>query len=140
MAPQPKIYVDVQKFAIKDVFDSKYKSSLPVVMQKAAEKAVKGSSQLTLDEPKNKGTKGWSLDGSLSSLGPDKAGKKLQGEVSLAISTWPGKSIKAMPNGSAAMAIDDAAKIDSGDVQAIAEAAVAAAMKEAVNYMEKHTP
>jgi hypothetical protein len=136
----PKTYVDIEKMVVKDVFDSKYKSSLPQIMQKAAEKAVKSSGKLTLDQPKDKGAKGYSVDGSLVSLGPDKSGKQLQGECSLAISTWPGRSIKAMPNGRAGLAIDDPSKIAAADVQAVAEAVVEAAMNAATKYMEKNAP
>jgi hypothetical protein len=136
----PKTYVDIEKMVVKDVFDSKYKSSLPQIMQKAAEKAVKSSGKLTLDQPKDKGAKGYTIDGSLVSLGPDKSGKQLQGECSMAISTWPGKSIKAMPSGKAGLAIDDPGKIVAGDVQAVAEAVVEAAMNAATKYMEKNPP
>jgi uncharacterized protein YdbL (DUF1318 family) len=136
----PKTYVDIEKMVVKDVFDSKYKSSLPQIMQKAAEKTVKSSGKLTLDQPKDKGAKGYTIDGSLVSLGPDKSGKQLQGECSMAISTWPGKSIKAMPSGKAGLAIDDPGKIAAGDVQAVAEAVVEAAMNAATKYMEKNTP
>jgi hypothetical protein len=86
------------------------------------------------------GAKGWSLDGSLVSLAPDKSGKKLEGKVSMSISTWPGKSIKAMPSGTAAMSIPGADKIDSGDVEAIAAGAVESAMKSATKYMESNAP
>ena len=136
----PKTYVDIEKMVDKDVFDSKYKTSLPQIMQKAAEKAVKASGKLTLDQPKDKGAKGYTIDGSLVSLGPDKSGKQLQGECSMAISTWPGKSIKAMPSGKAGLAIDDPGKIAAADVQAVAEAVVEAAMNAATKYMEKNTP
>ena len=136
----PKTYVDIEKMVVKDVFDSKYKSSLPQIMQKAAEKTVKSSGKLTLDQPKDKGAKGYTIDGSLVSLGPDKSGKQLQGECSMAISTWPGKSIKAMPSGKAGLAIDDPGKIAAADVQAVAEAVVEAAMNAATKYMEKNTP
>ena len=43
----------------------------------------------------------------------------------MSVSTWPGKSIKAMPTGTASIAIADADKIDAGDVDAIADGAVA---------------
>ena len=135
-----KTYVDIAKMSVKDAFDAKYKASLPKVMQKAAEAAVKKSSSLTLDTPKDKGATGFSIDGSLVSIGPDKAGKKLEGKFSAAISTWPGKSIKAMPSGTAAMAIPSADKVDSGDVEAIAAAAVESAMKSATKYMESNAP
>lgn len=133
-----KIYVQVNKFAVKDIFDPKHKSRMPGLMQKAVEKAVKGSSKLTLDVPKEKGATGFSLDGSLESLAPDAAGKKLSGKCSMAISSWPGKSLKSMPSGTAAIAISGADKIGAGDVDAIVDAAVASAMKSAVPYMEKN--
>jgi len=136
----PKTYVDVEKLAVKDVFDSKYKNSLPPIIQKVAEGAVKSSSKLTLDQPKDKGAKGYTLDGSIVSLGPDKSGKQLQGECSLVISTWPGKAIKAMPSGKAGIAIADPAKIDDADVQAVAKAVVGSAMDAATKYMEKNPP
>lgn len=135
-----KIYVQINKFAVKDIFDAKHKSRMPAVMQKAAEKAVKSSSKLTLDAPKEKGAKGFSIDGSLESLAPDAAGKKLSGKCSMAITTWPGKSLKAMPSGTAATAIASADKVDAGDVDAIADGCVASAMKSAVSYMEKNAP
>ena len=133
-----KIYVQVNKFAVKDIFDAKYKAKAITAMQKAAENAVKG--KLTTEAPKDKGAKGWSLDGSLVSLAPDKAGKKLEAKVAMSISTWPGKSIKAMPSGTAAMAIQSADKVDAGDVEAVAEGAVESAMKSATKYMESTTP
>ena len=133
-----KTYVQVNKFAVKDIFDAKHKTKAVTVMQKAAEGAIKG--KLTTDPPKDKSAKGWSLDGSLVSLGPDKAGKKLEAKVSMSISTWPGKSIKAMPSGTAALAISGADKIDAGDVDAVAEGAVVSAMRSATKYMESTTP
>jgi hypothetical protein len=133
-----KTYVEIAKMSVKDAFDAKYTSTLPKVMEKAAEKAIKASSQLTLDPPKEKGATGFSLDGSLVSIGPDKTGKKLEGKFSAAISTWPGKSIKAMPSSNAGMPVSDPKKIDAGDVEAVAESLVESAMKEAVKYMEKN--
>ena len=132
-----KIYVQVNKFAVKDIFDSKHKAKAITVMQKAAEGAIKG--KLTTDAPKEKGAKGWTLDGSLVSLAPDKAGKKLEAKVSMSISTWPGKSIKAMPSGTAVLPIASADKIDAGDVEAVAEGAVQSAMRSATKY-ETTTP
>ena len=116
-----KTYVNVEKISVKDVFDSKYKSALPGIMQKCAEKAVKSSGKLTLDEPKEKGAKGYSLSGSLVSLGPDKSGKKLAGEVMLVVATWPDKSIKAMPAGKGGFEIDDIAieAVEDPDVKGV---------------------
>ncbi len=73
-----KIYVQVNKFAVKDIFDAKYKAKAITAMQKAAENAIKG--KLTTDTPKDKGAKGWSLDGSLVSLAPGQGGQEARGQ------------------------------------------------------------
>ncbi|MEO8525719.1 MAG: hypothetical protein ABI460_13430 [Caldimonas sp.] len=132
-----KIYVQVKNFDIKDIFDSKHKSRVQALMTKTAEQAVKGSSKLTVDEPKEKGAKGWTLDSSLVSLGPDKAGKKFGANVSMSISTWPGKSMKSFPTGYGGFAIGSAdEKISPGDVDQVAVTAVKEAMKTAIKYLE----
>lgn len=137
----PQVYVQVNTFAIKDIFDTKHKSRVQALMTKTAEQAVKGSSKLTLDVPKQKGAKGWSLDSSLVSLGPDKAGKKFLANVSMTISTWPGKSMKSFPTGTGGFAIASAdEKISPSDVDLAAVTAVKEAMKTAVKYMEATAP
>ncbi len=134
-----KTFVQVNKFAVKSIFDDKHKAKAIAVMQKAAESALKASSKLQLGAPKVKGTKSWSIDGSLMSLAPDKAGKKLEGKCSMSISSSSG-GIKAMPSGTAATAIASADKVDAGDVEAIAEACATSAMKSAIAFMEKTAP
>ena len=133
-----KTSVSVNKIAVKDIFDDKHKAKALAIMQKAAERAVKGSGKLTLDKPE-RGAKSWTVDGSLVSLAPSKDGKKLEGKVAMSISSSQG-GIKAMPSGSAATAIAGADKVDAGDVEAIAEAAIESAMKSAVAFMEKTQP
>ena len=135
---KPPTYVQVNKFAVKDIFDDKFKAKAITFMQKTCEAAIKG--ELTKDAPKDKGAKGWSLDGSLVSLGPDKTGKKLEGKVSMAISTWPGKSIKAMPSASGSTGIQGADKIDWSDVEAILEYTVDKATDTAIKYMKSNAP
>ena len=49
-----KTSVQINRFAVKGVFDAKHKSRLPALMQKAAEKAVKGSGKLTLEAPRER--------------------------------------------------------------------------------------
>lgn len=133
-----KTSVTVNKIGVKDIFDDKYKAKAIAAMQRAALAAVKGSGKLTLDKPE-RGANSWSVDGSLVSLAPSKDGKKLEGKASLAISSSKG-GIKAMPSGNAATTIAGADKVDAGDVEAIAEACVASAMKAAVSFMEKTAP
>jgi hypothetical protein len=136
----PKTYVEVLKFAVKDIFDDKYKSRVIDLMTKTAEAAVDRAGGLSTDKPKEKGAKGWSVSGSLVSLGPDKSGKKFGAEVSVVVSTWPGKSMKSFPSGSAAFATSPGDKISVGDVDTVAKGAVAEAMKTAVKFMTDKQP
>ena len=61
---EAKIYVQVNKFAVKDIFDAKHKTKAVTVMQKAAESAIKG--KLTTDQPKDKGAEQMVLSGCIS--------------------------------------------------------------------------
>jgi len=136
-----KTYVEIAKFTVDGGVDSKYKGKAIDSMAKAAEAAVKSSSKLTLDTPKEKGAKGWLLIGKLDSVGPDKAGKKFQANVSMTIATWPAKAMKSFPSGSAGFAIASAdEKVSPGDVDQLVSTAVKEAMKSGVPYMEKTKP
>jgi hypothetical protein len=135
-----KIYVEIKKFALKDIFDDKHKSRVIDLVTATAEAAAKKGGKFTLDAPKGKDASGWSVNGSVVSLAPDKAGKKLEALVSIAVATWPGKSIKSMVKGSAAIAIDSPAKVSAGDVDAVAEAAAESAMTTAKKFMESNKP
>lgn len=132
-----KTYVEIPTFAVNKI-DDKHKSRVVDLMTKTATALVKRSGKLTVDKPKD--GKGWSLNGSLASIGPDKSGKKFAAEVSMAIAVLPGKSIKAMPKGLASFAIDSADSVRPGDFDAAAEAAVDAAMKSALKFMESNAP
>ena len=133
-------YVEISRSAVKDIFESRFKANATKAMDKAAEAAVKKAGKLTLDKPKDKGTRGWSVDGSLESMAPDKAGKLLEGKVSMFISTWPGKSVKAMPSASASITIKGADKVTAADVEDLASALAESAMRTAVRFMEGTKP
>ncbi|MGZ5157310.1 MAG: hypothetical protein ACXWCU_10815 [Caldimonas sp.] len=134
----PRIYVQINKFAVKDIFDAKCRSRAIAAMQNAAAQAIQG--KLTTDLPRDKSAKGWSLDGSLVSLAPDKAGRRLEAKCSVSISTWPGKAVKATPAGTAATDIAGADRVGDGDIDTVAARAVESAMKTAVKYMEQNAP
>jgi hypothetical protein len=137
----PQTYVEISKFTITKTFDSKYNAKSIDSMTKIAEQAVKASKSLTLDKPKEKGAKGWALVCALESLGPDKAGKKFEAKVSGAIATWPGKSMKSFPTGSAGFAIASAdEKVSASDVDQLVTGAAKELMKSAVPFMEKTKP
>jgi hypothetical protein len=134
-----KTYVEVAKFSVKDIFDDKLKSRVVDLATKTAKAAVKQSSKLTDVEPKEKGAKGWSLLGGIS-VGPDKAGTKFVASLSLTVATWPGKSIKSMPSGSGAFAIEKGEKVSASDVDQVVKKATEEAMKLAVTFMETKKP
>jgi|NGEPerStandDraft_6_1074524.scaffolds.fasta_scaffold77743_2 hypothetical protein len=131
-----KIYVEVHNFAVKDIFESKHKSRLIALMKKTAEKAIKD--KLALGAPKDKGGEGYTLDGSLTSLAPDKAQKMLQAKCSISISS--GRGIESIAQGSVGVSIAGADKIKDGDIDATAQACVESAMKSAVKFMSSTPP
>jgi len=133
-------YVEIAKSAVKDIFDSKFKANAVKAMEKAAEASVDKASKLTLTKPKEKGAKGWSVDCSLESMAPDKSGKQLEGKVSMFVSTWPNRSVKAMPSATAKIPIRSADEVSAADVEDLAGALAASAMKTAVKFMESTTP
>ena len=132
-----KTYVEIPKFAVLKI-DDKHKSRVVDLMTRTATGLVKRSGKLTVD--KSRDGKGWSLLGSLASIGPDKSGKKFAAEVSMSIFVLPGKSLKAMPKGLASFAIDNADSVRPGDFDVAAEAAVDMAMKSALKFMEANAP
>jgi hypothetical protein len=134
---ETKTYVDIPKFAVLKI-DDKHKSRVVDLMTKTATAAVKKSGKLTVD--KSRDGKGWSLDGSLVSIGPDKAGKKFAAEVSMTVAALPGRSIKSMSKGLASFGIDNADHVRASDFEAAAEAAVDSAMKSALKFMEANRP
>ncbi|HZR21229.1 MAG TPA: hypothetical protein VFE51_28370 [Verrucomicrobiae bacterium] len=79
-----KAYMIIKNMKADKVFDNKYKATLPKTMKTAAEKAIKGSSNMTLDKPNDKNAKAYSLDATVVSL--TNSGKELQVKVSMALS------------------------------------------------------
>lgn len=131
-----KVYVEVGKFTVGDIFDNQFKSMLPAVMEKAADAAVGKSSALTGSKPKD--GKGFKVSGTLT-MTLDKKAKKLSATCKLIIAALPKEEMKAMPNGSGGLPVDPE-KVDKGDVKALAEAVVTdAIVKQANPFMAKGT-
>ncbi len=120
------ILVDVKAFAVKAIYEPKYKDRAIKRLTEATAAALTG--RLT------KGSKGYTLDGSLLKFGPDKAGKMLAAECQIAISTDKG-GIKSMANGKAAFSIPGADKIKDADIDDLCKEVVKSAMKSATKYM-----
>lgn len=132
-----KIYVKVNNFGLKNIFDSKFKAKAIEAMQKAATKALKASSKITLDAPKEKWATGFMIDGSLTSLGPDKAGKNLLAACSMYVATWPGKSLKSTQTGEGELQKIDVASLTARDVEEVAGAAAEGAMEGVLAFLAK---
>lgn len=121
-----KILVDVKSFAVKTIYEPKLKDR---VIKRLTEATV-----ASLSGPLVKGSKGYTLDGSLLSMGPDKAGKMLNAECQIAISTGNG-GIKSMARGKAGFSIPGADKIKDNDIDDLCKEVVKQAMKSAAKYM-----
>ena len=128
-----KTYVEVDTIAIKEVFDGKYKSTLPKRMTAAIEKAMDRSSKLTTKPPADKKAEGFYLTGSLSLKKTDQG---IEAKLSMVLANWPKKSMFAMPNFEASTKVANPAKIDK-DVDAVLDALLDNAQTEVVKVLEK---
>jgi hypothetical protein len=100
------------------VFDHKYKSTLPKVVNAAIANAIDGSSKLTTKPPADKKAEGFYLTVSLSLKKSDKG---IEAELKMVLATWPQKSIFGMANSDARVAVANSGKIDK-DVDDIIDA------------------
>lgn len=134
-----KIYVEIGKFSVGSVKETQHKSSLPSLMEKTARAAVGKSSALTSTKPTS--GKGYKLSGTLTKLEVDAKAKELRGGCKLVITILPEDKVKAMPDGSAPLAIDNPAKISKADVEFLVEAIIRDTVtKQAVVFMAKNPP
>src|SRR5262249_61017645 len=104
-----KTYVEVDTIAIKEVFDGKYKSTLPKRMTPAIEKAIDRSSKLTTKPPADKKAEGFYLTGSLSLKQTDKG---IEAKLSMVLATWPKKSIFGSASSAASTEVANPDKSD----------------------------
>lgn len=107
-----KTYVHVEKFAVKNIFETKYKSKTVELAYKLACKWVEKSKELTTKGDKKQD--GFMLGGTINKLvKEDKSGKTLlTTEMTLHMSTWPKKSMFGFPKGGAAVEVMNEAKIE----------------------------
>jgi hypothetical protein len=119
--------VELRKFAVKDIYDTKYKDRAVKAMTTAAQSAIGKFA---------KGSKGYSLDGSLVKLAPDTTGKTLMAECTITISTARG--MQSFAKGKYGFTIPGVDKIKDKDIDDICKGAVAKAMDSAIPYIEKN--
>ena len=132
--PDAKVQVTIPDFAVKDIFDSKFKAAAVEAMGKAAAAAVKGKFEVGTD----KKAKGWCLNGSLVSMKEDKGSMKA--DVSVAIGAMPGNAIKSIAKGSLTFKDTAASDMKAKDVAELAAGAVGEAMKSGLKYMLSNQP
>ena len=128
-----KTYVCVDPIAIKDTFDSKYKSTLPKRVTAAFEKAIDRSSKLTTKPPADKKAEGFYLTGTLSLKKTDKG---IEAKLSMVLASWPKKSIFGTANSEASTEVANPAKIDK-DVDAVIDALLDDVLTKVVKEFEK---
>ncbi len=125
-------YVQVAKFGVTNSFDAKYKTSLPSLMLKAAEKAIEKAG-FTSAEPKDKKAGGFYLDGNLNSLEKIEKGKEclLKATIKMQLATWPDKSMFGFPSATSKYPVDKPDKIDA-DVETLVREMIGSLIKEQV--------
>ncbi len=129
-----KTYVNVATINVKDIFDPKYKSSLPKTMTTSICKALDGSSKFTTKPPSDKKAEGFFVSGTVSLK---KTGKGIEATLSLPMATWPGKSMFGAVSEEAAIELDDPSKVSDDDVDAVIEALLKDAQSDLIKALEK---
>jgi hypothetical protein len=129
-------YVEIDRVTVKEVFDSKYKSSLAKTAEKEMQAAIKG--KLTGKKPKDKNARGYSLTLNVAMPLDEKKGK-LTGNCEVLINFWPKNALHARATSSASIKVDPA-KIDKRDVEAVMDAVMGQATATSVKHMLRTTP
>jgi hypothetical protein len=135
-----KRYVEVSKFTVKDIFDSKHKTRVIELMAATAEACVKKAGKLGSDKPKDKDIKGWTVIGNLLSLGPDGGGTKFTASISVIVATWPDKSIKSTVRTNGSLGIKKGEELPDKEIDRLVKSVTTGAMTDAVKFMEGETP
>lgn len=137
--PTAKTYVHVDKFGVKSAFDKKYAASLPKIMRATAEKALNRSKKLTTKKPGDKKAEGFYLKGTLVKLERSGEGRKTQvnASVSLALATWPRKSMFAFPSASAKLTVGDSKSLDADIEHLVTQVCDAILSSKVVKVLEK---
>src|SRR5688572_3657638 len=131
--PDDKTYVKVATFGVTKPFDSKYASSLPKLMLKAAEAAIDKSRKLSTTPNEDKKAQAFYLDGNLTSLQKSVKGAEtmLSAEISLQLADWPKKSMFGFASASAKMPAGNPSKLDD-DVEYLVKDLVKSVMSDKV--------
>lgn len=138
-----KTYVCVAAIAVKDLFDDKYKATLPKLMKATIEAAVNKSPKLTTKPPADKTEEGFYIAGTLGPLTNPTVGSRvdISAKVSLVLASWPKKSMFAFPNAEASFQGIDAKKIDKEVEELVIKTILEPMMKDdVIKLLEKRAP
>jgi hypothetical protein len=128
-----KTFVFVAPVAVKEVFDSKYKSTAPKRLNEALAKAINRSSKLTTKPPADKKAEGFYLDGSLTLKKTDKG---IEAELKMVMADWPKKSIFATASTKASVEGGDSDKDVNALLDALVDGVQAKVLKEFENRVK----
>jgi len=103
-----KTYVSVGAVEIEEIFDNKYKSTLPKLIQEALNTAIDRSSKLTTDTPDPKKVKGFYVAPGLRLAKTDQG---IEGELKTVLGLWPSKQFFATKSSKAPIAVPNPAKL-----------------------------
>jgi len=130
-----KTYVEIGKFSVGSVKETKFTGTLPDVMAKAA-KAALGNA---VDSSKPKDGKGYRISGTLTKLELD--GSTLKGACKLIIAVLPADEMKSMPEGKSGLPLDKGAAVQKADAEDLAKGMIADVVKkEALPWIGKNPP
>src|SRR5207248_1327729 len=93
----------------KEVFDSKYKSTLPKLIKDGLANAIDHSSKLTTKPPADKNAEGFYVGGDLWLTKTDKG---VGAELSVVLADWPKKKMFGSKDSKASTDVTNPAKID----------------------------
>lgn len=104
-----KTYVCVPPIEVKEIFDAKYKSTVPKRVNEALAQAINRSSKLTTKPPADKKAEGFYAAGDLWLRQTDKG---IEAELSMVLADWPSKKMFSNKRSKAGPEVPNPAKID----------------------------
>jgi hypothetical protein len=128
-----KTYVCVAPVVVREVFDNKYKSTLPKLIKEALAGAIDRSPKLTTKPPADKNAEGFYVGGELWLTKTDKG---VGAEISVALADWPKKKMLGSKDSKASTEVANPAKIDQ-KVNEIITAVLEHAQVNVVKELEK---
>ena len=130
-----KTYVEIGKFSVGSVKESKVTGTLADVMAKAAKAAL--GSKVESTNPKD--GKGYRISGTLTKLELD--GSTLKGACKLIIALLPKDEMKSMPEGKSGLPLDKGAAVQKIDAEDLAKGLITDVIeKEALPWIGKNPP